>query len=170
MIRVVKIIIFVIPILILLICCFDRNRSKESAVVGVWVVDYDKARIHRLFEWAYPHGFIIFRNNHSVEMPDLWWNWDYDYPKDSLFNSIEDDTTRIAATILTREREKMKKQGKWIFFNEKADSIEIKVEHHPLSGKYLFKTYTEKARRGIYEKLILTNDSTYLECFKWKGK
>lgn len=168
--KIVKILLFVISILILITYCYERNRNKDSVIIGVWAVDHDVARINRLFEWAYPHGFIIFRNNHSVEMPDLWWNWDFDYPGDSLFNKIEDDTTRIAAVIFTKERKIMKKQGKWIYLNKQADSIEIKVEHHPLSGKYNCKTYTEKARRGFFKKLILSNDSTYLECFKWKEK
>lgn len=147
---------------------YESNRDKDCLVIGAWAVDPNGARIKRSFEWAYPHGLIIFRNNYSVDMPDLWWNWNFDYPSDSVYNTIDDDTIRMAAIKFSKEKKTMKKQGKWKYIKKNADSIEINVKNHPLSGKYFCKTYKEKARRGIYERLILRNDSTYIECFKWK--
>ena len=152
------------------ICVVCVQSSKPGGIADVWAVDPVATKIHRLYEWAYPHGIIVFKSDQTLDLPDLWWNWDFDYPGDTIFEKVNDDTTRMAAIKITKDKKKWKKRGRWRIINLQKDSIEINAPFHPLSGKYYFRLWKEKTRRGIYNKMSLSNDSTYIECFVYKTK
>ena len=131
----------------------NHKFNTQKNVCGIWAIYEDSSWVERSVHIYFTDN-VLYIHKKGVSLP-----WNY-YPiigEDSM--SIEEkEEKRIELNVLCEKESK----GTWDVIGSKPDSVIFIAPNHPLEGRYKVHIY----QIGLYEYMILSNDSTYLSCYR----
>ncbi len=132
--------------------CNHRSNTLKS-ICGFWAIYEDSSYVDRSVAPDFV-GNLLYINKKEVTLPTN------EYPiigEDSM--SIEEiQKKRIELNVLSEKES----EGTWNVIESTSDSVIFKAPNHPLEGRYKVHIF----QKGVYEYMILSNDSTYLFCYR----
>lgn len=143
---------FMIIVLGVFFSCNHKFNTQKN-ICGFWGVYEDSSYVERSRDFGIV-GNLLYIHREGVSLPRNY------YPvigEDSM--SIEEkQEKRIELNVLCEKESK----GTWDVIGSTPDSVIFIAPNHPLEGRYKVHIY----QIGLYEYMILSNDSTYLSCYR----
>ena len=132
-------------------CVYKSNFKKH--IRGIWAIDEDNSYVERSVELDFGDN-LLYVGREVLSLPR---NYHSITGEDSM--SIEDkEKKRIELNVLSEKESK----GEWDVIYSTSDSVIFKAPNHPLNGRYKVQIFQE----DLHEYMILSNDSTYLSCYR----
>ena len=132
-------------------CVYKSNLKKH--IRGIWGIDVDNSYVERSVEIDLV-GSVLYIGKEEVSLP---WNNHPLTGEDSL-STEEKEKKRIELNVLSEKES----DGEWDVIYSTSDSVIFKAPNHPLNGRYKVQIFQE----DLHEYMILSNDSTYLSCYR----
>ncbi len=131
----------------------NHKFNTQKNICGIWGVYEDSSYVERNRDFGIV-GNVLYIHRKGVSLPRNY------YPvigEDSM--SIEEkQKKRIELNVLCEKES----EGTWDVIGSTPDSVIFIAPNHPLEGRYKVHIY----QIGLYEYMILSNDSTYLSCYR----
>lgn len=131
----------------------NHKFNTQKNVCGIWAIYEDSSWVERSKNIYFTDN-VLYIHKKGVTLPRNY------YPvigEDSM--SIEEkEEKRIELNVLCEKESK----GTWNVIGSTPDSVIFIAPNHPLEGRYKVHIY----QIGLYEYMILSNDSTYLSCYR----
>ena len=144
-------IIFIIILQGALSSCNYKSNLKKS-IRGIWSID-EESHLERNVEPKFSDN-VLYIGMKRISLPR---NYHPTIGEDCM--SIEEkERKRIERNVLSEKESK----GEWDIIYSASDSVIFKAPNHPLEGRYGVRIFLE----NMHECMILSNDSTYLVCYR----
>ena len=117
----------------------NHKFNTQKNICGFWGIYEDSSYVERSVDFDFV-GNTLYIDNNGVTLP-------------RNYHSI------IGELNVLRAKES---EGTWNVIGSTPDSVIFIAPNHPLEGRYKVHIY----QIGLYEYMILSNDSTYLSCYR----
>ena len=132
--------------------CNNRFNTKNN-ICGIWAIYEDSSYVERSVEPFFP-GNAIYIDKKGVLLPRNY----YSIIGEDSMSTEKREKKRVELNV----RSEKESEGTWDVIGATPDSVIFSAPNHPLNGRYKVLIY----RKGLYEFMILSNDSTYLSCYR----
>lgn len=145
-------IIFIIILQGALSSCNCKSNLKKS-IRGIWSIDEDNTYVERSIEFDLCTN-VIYIGKEKIVLPRNY----YSIKGEDSMSIEEKEKKRIEFNVLSEKES----NGEWDIIYSASDSVIFKAPNHPLEGRYGVQIFLE----NMHECMILSNDSTYLVCYR----
>lgn len=132
--------------------CSNKSNIPQN-ICGFWGIYEDSSYVERSVDFDFV-GNTLYIDNNGVTLPR---NYHSIIGEDSM-TTEEKQEKRIELNVLSAKES----EGTWKVIGSTPDSVIFIAPNHPLEGRYKVHIY----QIGLYEYMILSNDSTYLSCYR----
>jgi len=131
----------------------NHKFNMPKSICGIWGVYEDSSYVERSVDFGIV-GNVLYIHKKGVLLPLSYHSI---IGEDSM--SIEEKQKKRVELNVLSEKES---EGTWDVIGSTPDSVIFIAPNHPLEGRYKVYIY----QIGLYEYMILSNDSTYLSCYR----